>query len=835
MKGLKSVTMAIVMMVMLEGCGRNRGETMKYMDTEQLDIEALKTLLLESTPDDSFLMEVVAKEKSNAFSSDEALYFMKIKSQLNVETPIIFGVSLVDAFVPPQANRFEKNPPYCDGICGDIYYAYLYGEFPDGIFHPKNLMEGIIAIRYIYDTTQKMWKFESYRFIDSVKVTSAVSLRAVNAVTGEPVEGAKAYGRFGNGWVSILAKTDSDGRAVIYGILAGEVEIRVFGGNFEEVVIKVNTSEGVITDIGEVKLLPLFIPFSTIKGNLFFKDGSPVTPFFFGENEILPIVYLTGEGDTSTIIPPAIVNSDGSFEIKWVCGNYELRIRVQNLERILYYGDQPVFSDFVNINIPCSFESRSSVIELPPIYVDNTPPEILSIQPEKSYVRPGAKIKISASIKDEDGDNLRYLWSSSGGLLDLTDSSTTFWTAPQQTGTYKVFLYVNDGYGGIARSKVSINVVNTREILWEEEFPLTPPDSRWSVTSYLYGYGPSNNIHTDAFGVTHIVWSDSRDGNFEIYYKYVENDEVSSDFRISEDEDVSTAPSVVGDIYSIAHIVWTSLINETEPRVMYAQVEFGEVIFATQLSEFRSYSPSIAIDHHNNAHIVWVDERSGNPEIYYTTVVGGVIGSAQRISFDSSVSDYPGVAVDHNGRVYIVWADERDGNWELYGRIFDGNNWTQEMRITNAVASSIWPRIAVDRENRIHIVWSDWRGDGDYPKVYYKFFDPSSGVWSEDTQLNEGNAGAWGASIAVDEKNNLHVVWSDERLLAREIFYRPRGSDGIWGEEVQLTSHWDGETYAPSIALVPCGVAVLFTDTRNGAPEVYKKVGKFLDIPEWRD
>jgi len=827
MKVIKKAVRAMLFVVVLGGCVGNRG----------VDFQALKELLLENAPDESFLMEIVVREKSKAFSPEEVLNFMRIRSQLKVETPVIFGVSLIDAFVPPEANRFEKNPPSCSGICGDIYYAYFYAEFPNGIFDPKNMMEGVIAFRYIYDESQKRWELQSYRFIDSAKVTSAVSLRAVNAVTGEPVEGAKAYGRFGKGWTSILAKTDSDGRAVIYGMLAGEVEIRVFGGNFEEVVIKVNTSEGVITDIGEVKLLPLSTPFFTLEGSLFFKDGTPVAPFFFGENEVLPIVCLTNKGDSPTIIPPAIVGPDGSFEIEWVCGDYELRVRVQNTERIMYYGDQWVFSDFVDISVPCSFDSGSNIIELPPVYVDNTPPKILSMKPERSYVSPGSKIKISASAEDEDGDALRYLWSSSGGQINLTDSSTTFWTAPEQTGTYNVFLYVNDGNGGIARSRVSINVVNMKEISWEEEeIPLTPPDDRWSVTSYLYGYGPSNNIHMDAFGVVHMVWSDYRDGNFEIYYKYVENGEVSSDFRITEDSDVSTAPSVVGDIYSVAHIVWTSLINETEPRAMYAQVEFGNVIFTTQLSDFRSYSPSIAVDDYGNVHIVWVDERNGNPEIYYTTVADGVIGSSQRISFNSSPSDYPAVGVDHNGRVYIVWADGRDGNWELYGKIFDGGSWSQEMRITYAVASSIWPRIAVDSKNGIHLVWSDWRGDGDYPKVYYKFFDPSSMLWSEDIRLNEGGAGAWGAGIAVDEEDNIHVVWSDERFSKREIFYRSRSSDGIWVEELQLTNHWMGEAYAPSIAVVPRGVAVLFTDTRNGYyPEVYVKIGKFSDAPEWRD
>jgi len=833
MKVLKRVAIAMVIAVMLGGCGENRGE-MKYDDPEQLDFQALKELLLKSAPDDSFLMEVVAKEKSRAFSKDEVLNFMRIRAQLNVETPIIFGVSLVDAFVPPESNRFEENPPLCDGICGDIYYAYFYGEFPNGIFDPKNMIEGVMVFRYIYDRSQKIWKFQSYRFIDFVKVTSAVSLRAINAVTGEPVEGAKAYGRFGKGWTSILAKTDSDGKAVIYGMLAGEVEVRVFGGSFEEVVMKVHTSEGVITDIGEVKLLPLSIPLSTIKGSLFFKDGTPVAPFFFGENEILPIVYLTNKGDNPTIIPPAIVSPDGSFEIEWVCGDYELRVRVQNLERIMSYGDQWVFSDFVDISVPCSFDSGSNVIELPPIYVDNIPPKILSIQPEKSYVSPEKKIKITADVKDEDGDGIQYLWSSSGGQLDITDSSTAFWTAPKTTGTYDIFLYVNDRNGGIARAKVSINVVNMREISWENEIPLTSPDNRWSVTSYLYGYGPSNNIHTDAFGVVHMVWSDYRDGNFEIYYKYVDNGTVSSDFRISDDADVSTAPSVAGDIYSVAHIVWTSLIDGTEPRAMYAQVEFGNVIFTTQLSNFRSYSPSVAVDDYGNAHIVWVDERDGNPEIYYTTVADGVIGRAQRVSFNPSVSDYPAVAVDHTGKVYIVWADGRDGNWELYGKTFDGNNWSQEVRITSAVASSVWPRIAVDSKNRIHLVWSDWRGDGDYPKVYYKSFDPSSMVWSEDIKLNEGNAGAWGASIAVDEKDNIHVVWADERFPTRELFYRNRSSEGIWGEEVQLTN-WIGEAYAPSIAIVPGGIAVIFTDTRDGYPEVYAKLGKFLDAPEWKD
>lgn len=832
MKALKSLLKAMVLVV-ATGCGKMGTPLQKGVMPEipYVDYKALKKSLLENAPDDSYLMRVIAYEKSKSYSPEEVLSYMKIRTELKVETPVLLGISLLDGFVPPQENTYEKNPPPCGSeICGDIYYAYFYAEFPNGIFDPQNIMEGILVLRYRYNKNEGKWELDSYRFVDSVKVTSSISLKAVNGITMEPVEGAKAYGKFGKGYTSLLAKTNGEGKATIYGVIAGDVEVRVFGGSFEEAIIKIRTEAGKTTDIGVVTLLPQAYPVATVKGRLFFKDGTPVSPFFFGDKEVLPIVYLTSQNDTPSLIPPAPVNADGSFEIEYVSGNYEFRVHIQNLERILTYGNQFVNSDHIDVSIPCVASSGPVVIELEDIYVDNTPPKILALTSEKTVVSPGARIKITASVEDEDHDVLTYLWSSTGGEITISASSSIFWTAPQETGTYRIFLHINDRKGGIARSSISIGVANLREVEWQEEVSLTTPDRRWSVTSYLYGYGPSNNISVDLFGVVHMVWSDYRDGNFEIYYRYVEEDYMSPEFRITGDSDISTAPSVAGDLYSTANIVWTSLVNDTEPKAMFARVSFGYILSIQPLSNYRSYSPSVAVDDYGRTHIVWVDERNGNPEIYYAMVEDEMIGEPVRVSNDESVSDYPAIAVDRNGTVYIVWADGRDGNWEIYGRSFDGTGWSEEIRITNGPSSSIWPRIAIDSANRLHLLWTDWRGYGDFPKVYYKFCDPSSWICGEDTLLSPPSSGAWGGAIAVDEKDTLHVVWTDERGIDRDLFYRNGDGKGVWGEEVRLTDS-PGDSYAPSIAIIPgYSIAIMFTDTRNGYyPEVYGKLGKFLD------
>jgi hypothetical protein len=129
-------------------------------------------------------------------------------------------------------------------------------------------------------------------------------------------------------------------------------------------------------------------------------------------------------------------------------------------------------------------------------------------------------------------------------------------------------------------------------------------------------------IESDLNGKLYVVWSDSRDGNNEIYFKK------------STDRGVT----------------WGSDMRVTS---------------ASGSSE----SPVIVLGGQGRIFLVWVDNRDGNKEIYFKCSEndGATWNPDTRLTYNISPSDYPHIAVSPSkDAIYVAWNDDRDGQSEAY-------------------------------------------------------------------------------------------------------------------------------------------------------------------------
>ena len=174
-----------------------------------------------------------------------------------------------------------------------------------------------------------------------------------------------------------------------------------------------------------------------------------------------------------------------------------------------------------------------------------------------------------------------------------------------------------------------------------------------------------------------------------------------------------------------------------------------------------TYDDSISFTSFNNAwciasdinivHVVWFDDRDGNPEIYYKrSTDGGATWEPDttRLTNDPAYSFSASAAVS-GSNVHVVWRDDRNGaNGEIYyKRSTDGGvNWGTDTRLTDDPAFSRYPSVAVSGSN-VHVVWHDYR-DGDY-EIYYKRSTNGGGNWGTDTRLTDNSGSSGYPSIAV--------------------------------------------------------------------------------------
>lgn len=151
----------------------------------------------------------------------------------------------------------------------------------------------------------------------------------------------------------------------------------------------------------------------------------------------------------------------------------------------------------------------------------------------------------------------------------------------------------------------------------------------------------------------HVAWYDSRDGETEIYYKRSTDGGITwkEDVRLTNAPGSSLHPSIAADGSNV-HIVWHDNRDGNGYEIYYKHSEDAGLswnVVDTSLTQSYEYSehPSIALAG-SIVHVVWVDVRNGNDEIYYKrNPIGNLIVGTEEILADNSmqsISIYPNPA-----------------------------------------------------------------------------------------------------------------------------------------------------------------------------------------------
>lgn len=270
----------------------------------------------------------------------------------------------------------------------------------------------------------------------------------------------------------------------------------------------------------------------------------------------------------------------------------------------------------------------------------------------------------------------------------------------------------------------------------------------------------------------------------------------------------------------------------------------------------------LAVDHDGVLHVVWLDDRDRNFEIYHRMRAGGIWGAEERLSFSDGTSARPNLAVDGAGAVHLAWNDDRAGNMEIYHRYRMLGAWSRETRVTDTPGDSYASALAavgdtlhmvymetmdstvtqlayrtfrneawsspqtitnvptgkrmvpsIDRgpDGSIHVAWWDTRADawGGLGKIYYRA--KIGNIWLDEELLTDPSANAMRPTIAVDDSGHVHVAWIDGRGQHEQIYYRRRGPGG-WEAEAAVT-HEPCIHYHPSIDTAGDEVFLVYWDT----------------------
>jgi hypothetical protein len=204
-------------------------------------------------------------------------------------------------------------------------------------------------------------------------------------------------------------------------------------------------------------------------------------------------------------------------------------------------------------------------------------------------------------------------------------------------------------------------------------------------------------------------------------------------------------PSLTVGADGLLHIVYereTSNTPNQHEKVVHKSWDgllwSGRTGLSTDLSFSRN--PVIAAGDDGTLHVVWQDGENVGGDIFYAQYDGLAWQLVpDQIVTGGTEAGMPSVSVDAAGDIHVVWVDNRHGQPELYYMSNDGSGWSGEARLTRAAGTSTLPCVATRGNGSVHVLWTDNR-DGN-PEIYFRATSEESGV--------PGSAGAPGALVSL--------------------------------------------------------------------------------------
>ena len=307
--------------------------------------------------------------------------------------------------------------------------------------------------------------------------------------------------------------------------------------------------------------------------------------------------------------------------------------------------------------------------------------------------------------------------------------------------------------------------------------------THWQMPVMRISNDPSYSIRADFAiqdDIVHLFWRDDRDGNYEEYLRQSMDGGVSwgPEVRITNSPGLSGCPFPAVDGETV-HLFFRDDRSGTFKIYYKRSVDGGahwdsDTVLTPDGTQAEFPFPAIDGE---TIHLVWRDNRDGNPEIYYKRSLDGGITWSQdeRLTSDPGESEHPKLVMDGNN-LHLVWRENRDGSYEVYYKrsIDGGRSWSSDRRMTDNAGKSLWPVLAVGGD-LVHLVWSD-DSDGNQG-LYYMFSSDGGSAWSSANWLSDNTTlqDLMGAHPMVVSGSTIHVGFSDDRTGIDEIYYK-RGS-----------------------------------------------------------
>jgi hypothetical protein len=315
------------------------------------------------------------------------------------------------------------------------------------------------------------------------------------------------------------------------------------------------------------------------------------------------------------------------------------------------------------------------------------------------------------------------------------------------------------------------------------------PHTRNLSNSPGEAFAPSLAVFKNGTARAYVTYQDN---STKITQAYLIRSKKKVKFRqplnITPHDGAAFSPRVALDSSEGVNIVWGDA-KDPQGKIAFVRstdqgASFTSIVDVSRSSGF-AIEPEIAVGPDDAINVVWEDTAPGHSVIMYSrsTDAGATFSEPLQVSNGSGPAVEAAVAVDSQGRVSVVWVDESDGNPDaFYARSTDqGLTFSEPMDVSGFREGNIHKPSVTTFEDTVYVAYQNgdlFGEDNIRNRQVFLTKSGDAGVSFEDSEkvsdANNNVGRAHSASMVVDSRGVLHIVWIDASVIGNDeglLFY----------------------------------------------------------------
>lgn len=302
----------------------------------------------------------------------------------------------------------------------------------------------------------------------------------------------------------------------------------------------------------------------------------------------------------------------------------------------------------------------------------------------------------------------------------------------------------------------------------------TPSAKGFAVGIPVYPYYPDFEINNN---ILYVVVNDITGTGIQTDIYYI-NSSWSTAVNVSNNTGDSIYPRIKVDSNNNLFVIWED--NTTSQwDIYYSNSSNRGATWSTKvnISNTSGYSQKsdLEIDSNDNLYVIWADNTYGGQYdiLYSNSSTRGTTWSTP-VNISNNTAGYSllsDLEIDSSGNLYVVWIDNVSGQNEVYysNSSNRGATWSAKVNVSARAGNTTDADLEIDSNGILHIAYDD-NTPGEYD-IYYSTSSDKGATWGAATNISANANNSLHPDLELDSSRNPHVLWGNEEPNLMGVFF----------------------------------------------------------------